>query len=248
MSDLAMLAGKAVFGVAGLAAGWQLARQARRDGGFPVHRWASTVIFVGGIGLVGFALAPLVAVRSAALAGALMVAFDAFERAALFGLGVFVWRVFGQGRTSRSLVLGAIGAALLLDWIQVLAAQRWPEPAPGTASTVVSQLAFSLPLAWSSVEAGLEYRRARRRLRLGLADRATLARFAMWSGGCGALAAVCVAAAVAAAAPGGAVQAATEWLRAVLYAGIAVLVWLGFFPPSAFRRRLAEPARPAPAA
>jgi hypothetical protein len=238
-----MLLGKAVFAAGGAVAGVNLARQARREKGFPVHQWASAIIFVGGIGLIGFGLAPALADSRPQLAGALMVVGDGLERIALLGLALFVWRVFGAGKATRRAVLVAIAGLVLADWIHLLAIQRWPEPIGRPVRDALSQLVFALPIAWSSLEAGLEHAKARRQLRLGLTTRTAVARFALWTWGCAALASVCVLAAVAAISPpGGAVAAATEYLRAVLYAGIAGVIWLGFHPPAFFRRRLARPA------
>jgi hypothetical protein len=239
MAETLLLASKALFAAAGCGAGLRLAQQALRSSqGLPLHAWASAMIFVGGIGLLGFGLGPELAGHSPALARFVMLAADALERLAMLMLAVFVWSLFGGGTLSRAILLAAALVAMTASWTYVLLFQRWPEPMLDPAVQAASQLAFAAPFVWATAESWLERRRARRQLALGLGDAATCNRLLLWALGCGGFASSCFAAAFAAYLPEGAGLEALTALRAALYAAISVVVSLAFFPPAAYLRRV----------
>ena len=236
MAETLLLASKALFAAAGCGAGLRLAQQARRSQSLPLHAWASAMIFVGGIGLLGFGLGPELASHSPALARWVMLASDALERLAMLVLAVFVWSLFGGGTAFRAILLAAALVAMTASWTYVLLFQRWPEPMLDPAVQAASQLAFAAPFVWATAESWLERRRARRQLDLGLGDAATCNRLLLWALGCGGFASSCFAAALAAYLPEGAGLEALTALRAALYAAISVIVSLAFLPPAAYRR------------
>lgn len=239
MAETWLLAAKLVFAVAGCGAGIRLARLARRPSGVPVHTWASTTIFVGGVGLLGFGLGPSLAEHSLALARWVMLISDAVERVAMLMLAVFVWRVYGAGAPARAILLSATLVGMTASWTYVLLVQRWPEPLLHPQVQAASQLAFAAPFLWATLEAWLERRRSRRQLALGLGDPAACHRSLLWALGCGGFGVSCLAAACAAFLPGGTLDEVLTGLRAALYTAVSVVVALAFFPPSGYTRWVA---------
>lgn len=239
MAGTILLASKALFAAAGCGAGIVLAGTAWRERGLPVHAWASAAIFVGGLGLIGFGAAPALEARSASLAGGLMVASDGLQRAALAALALFLWRVFGgRARSPRTGVLALVLGALAVDGLVLLRVQEWPRPLPA-ALAAGSQLVFATPFVWATVETGLAWRAARRRLALGLAEPAVVNRFGLFAVGCGCFVGINLATAgskLPAAAP---LALGLDLGRALLYAATALFVVLAFYPPAAYRRRVA---------
>jgi hypothetical protein len=242
MLELMMLAAKVLFAAVGCGAGVQLARIARREGGLPLHAWASALVFAGGFGLLGFAAGPAFAETSRGFARALMLASDAVSRLVVLGLSVFVWRVFGGGRGLRSGLLAALLAAQGVNWIHAFWLQRWPEPTPPLLR-FENQIVLALPFAWSAVEARLAHARSRKQLALGLTDAGTTNRLLIWSLASASFACIGLAAAAGAVTPAGSPFAAPLLgLQALLFAMTAGMVVLGFFPPQAYTRWLSDSA------
>jgi len=249
MFETTLLISKAAFAAVGCTTAIRLARMSRREGGDRVHGWVSTMIFLGGIGLLGFAVGPALAAHSERLAWIVMFASDLLERAALIILALFIWHAFRRGQTIGAAVLSGAMAILLLDWIQILALQRWPLTGPSAASEAASQIAFAVPFAWATSELLLEYLRSRRKLRLDLTDAQSSHRFLLWTLGCGCFAAVCVVTALAITfSEIRAVSTALTLLCAMLYLAIAAVLILGFFPPRSYQRWVDEAGRLASAA
>jgi hypothetical protein len=237
VADTWLLASKALFAAAGCCAALRLAQLARRPSGLTVHAWASTTIFVGGIGLLGFGLGPSLAELSPELARWVMLVSDAVERIAMLMLAIFVWRVFGAGTVARAMLLSAALVGMTASWTWVLLVQRWPEPMLDATVQATSQLAFAAPFLWATFESWLERRRSRRQLALGLGDAAASHRSLLWMLGCAGFAASCFAAAGAALLPDGApLEEVLTALRAALYSAVSVVVALAFFPPRGYAR------------
>ena len=235
MSGTVLLAGKLLFGIVALCAGIRLARITREEGTLTVHSWASAMIFIGGFGLAGFALGPRLAEFSKATALCIMLGSDALERLALIALAVFIWRTFGIQSFPRALVLGASVTVVIGDWLYTLFTQRWPDSVLPWRASVASQIVFSVPFIWSTVEPALEHLRSRRRLALGLVDPVITNRLLLWTMGCACFSIICFLGT-------GATAAAAETLlystlrvvQGILYALVAVLVILSLFPPTMY--------------
>jgi hypothetical protein len=243
MSETLLLVSKGAFAAAGCCAGVRLAQLARRNAGDGLQGRVSAMILVGGAGLLGFGLGPVLAQYSPALARVLMLLADGLERVALLLLAWFVWRVFGRGHALRRGVLAVVVSILALDWVQMLSAQQWPETRLPVFVDAASQLAFSTPLLWSTVEAWLEYRRSRRQLEHGLTNASVTNRFFLWTSATGCLALVCLTTALAKVVAGAPFWAtALEYALALLYWIVAGIVLLGFFPPRFYRRWLDDSA------
>jgi hypothetical protein len=240
--EIAMLASKALFAAAGCCAGVRLAQIARREGGLPLHAWASALVFAGGFGLLGFGLGPVVAEGSPAAARALMLASDALSRLVILGLTLFIWRVFGGGTGPRSGLLAALVALQAVNWVHAFGLQRWPEPTPPLLR-FENQIVLALPFVWSAVESRLAHARSRKQLALGLTDALTANRLLIWCLACACFACIGFAAAAGAVTPADSPLAAPlTLLQAALFAATAAMVTLAFFPPRAYVRRLAAAA------
>jgi hypothetical protein len=199
------------------------------------------MIFIGGLGLIGYGVGPSLADASEALARAVMIVSDLLERAALVLLGLFVWRVFGQGRPWRILGLLATESLLVLSGIATLSVQHWPRTPTPPLVEAFGQLAFASPFIWSTVEARFELHRSRRQLALGLCDPMVTNRFLLWALGCGGFSLVTVFSAVhALVPPDGAAAAFLDLLRAGLYVAVAGVVMLGLHPPAIYVRFVAS--------
>jgi hypothetical protein len=106
-----------------------------------------------------------------------------------------------------------------------------------------SQLAFSTPLLWSTVEAWLEYRRSRRQLEHGLTNASVTNRFFLWTSATDCLALVCLTTALAKVVAGAPIWAtALEYALALLYWIAAGIILLDFFPPRFYRRWIGDSA------
>jgi hypothetical protein len=244
MPDTFLLVSKAVFALAGLGAGVRLAQIARRDGGIPLHAWGSAMVLVGGIGLVGFGLGPLVGESRPDFARWLMLVTDGIGRLVGMALCVFIWRIFGRGHKVRTGLCAAILVALAANWVRAWLAQSWPAPMPAL-QRVENQIVLVLPFLWSALETRFAWDRSRKQLALGLTDAMTAHRFALWSAACAGFVAIGWAAAAAAVSPRpSAIADALTLVQAVLNLGLAAIVCVAFFPPSAYVRWV-ESASPA---
>lgn len=150
--------------------------------------------------------------------------------------GVGVANVFRTGRTWPYLLIGGLSLAMAGLWIVLMGA---------SADTVSMVFWYILLLSgliylWGSVEALVVARQLHRRARLGMADPEVVNRAAQWSL---ASAAVVLMIAIGFAArlvfgrtPPPSISTVTSLLGVVA----AVAIWLGFFPPAAYRARLAR--------
>ncbi|MDJ0785924.1 MAG: hypothetical protein QNK05_03910 [Myxococcota bacterium] len=243
MLDSLVLASRALFALAGFGAGIHLARTAIQEGGLPTHAWGSAIIFVGGLGLVGYAAAPLLQTTSPALAIAGLALSDGLERVALIGLGAFLWKVFGPASKARRLAAGTVAVVIVLDWIAVLRFQAWPETALPMPLAATTHLAFGVPLLWSTLESAMQMRRSRRQLVLGLTKPIVTHRFWLWTLGSAGLFLICLVTAIEQAIDSAAGRPLLAVVRIVLHAGTAAVVALAFFPPQAYLRFVERGAR-----
>jgi hypothetical protein len=244
MPESLLLVAKAFFAAAGCGAGVRLAQIARREGGIPLHAWASAMVLVGGIGLLGFGLGPLLGQRSPELARDVMLVTDGLGRLVVMALCVFLWRVFGGGRGARTALLAGLLALLTANWVRAWLAQSWPEPMP-VGQRFENQIVLALPFVWSALEARLSFSRSRRQLALGLTDAATTHRFLLWSLACAGFAGAGFASAAASVSPRESTTfAALTLVQAAFHLATAAIVAIAFFPPDAYTRWVSgAPAR-----
>jgi hypothetical protein len=236
MPETLLLLAKGLFAAVGCGAGVRLAQIARREGGIPIHAWASAMVLAGGIGLLGFALGPALGTTAPRAARAWMIATDGIGRLVIFALCIFLWRVFGGGAGIRTAVLAGLVALLAANWVRALLTQSWPAPMP-TGQRFENQIVLALPFVWSAVETRIAWDRSRKQLALGLTDAGTTHRFLLWSLACAGFALAGFSSAAASVAPQGSTAlAACTLLQAAFHAATAGLVVLGFFPPAGYAR------------
>ena len=239
-----LVGGKLAFGAAGIAAGSQMLRLARQNGGFGPHAVAALAIAAGSLGLVLFPLAQ--ALPGTALPEVSCGAGEILLRVAFALLAVFVWRVFRPASRTAALAVAAYGLLLLGTFTWDLRVQPSLAAYDATLpSAWAAQFSFAVVFAWSCAEAALEWQCARRRMALGLCDRMVVHRFGLWVIATGALTGVsllgnAVGFAQSHRLPG--LEGGLLFARGLLYLPAVVAVWLGVFQPSWYRRALGRPA------
>ena len=247
LSDWVLWLGKLFFAVGGLAAGVGVLRATPPGGRAGSHALGVGAIFIGGIGV---GLFPVAARLPDSLGGySIWLTAEALMRTGVALLGFFLWRVFRPG--SGAALAGAVGCVALLfgtlAWDQAVQ-PRWWQYDYALASACAAQFAFSVPFAWSAVETALEWRRSRRRVALGLADRRVSHRFLLWCVATSAFAGICLLAIfVGWLGAHGQVEvaAAARLVRGLLYFVIVGSLWLGLSPPAFYRRRFFSSPPPA---
>lgn len=226
------LLGKVAFAAIGVAVGWQLAAEARRGEGMGLHTAALAAIGVGGLGLFAMPLANALDSEALSLGGEVAV------RAAMLLLCLFIAGTFRPGPLGFA-AAGLCAALLIASLLWDVGGQsslvrydytRW--------SSHGNQAAVAIPFVWSAAESAAAWRRARRRLRIGLEEPVVVERLLLWSltsvcfvGIC--LLAICAGAASASGASAGAEFA--QGLRGLLYLAITALVWRARFARRARR-------------
>lgn len=246
VSEVVLLTGKVAFAAMGALAGVSLVRTARRTGGFPPEAWAGVMVFVGGAGLILYALGAVLVTGSPSLAQPMLIIGDLAERSALGLLYLFIWKVFRHEQPWAGAVVAGGIAVLAASFAFELASGNLTRPDTTSFAYQVSQIAFSLPFLWSSAETHSHYRRIRRQIALGITEPMIGNRFLIWSLATAAFAGICfaaVAASIAQASGHETIQAVFSTTRGVLYYAIAVLVAIGFHPPAAYRRYVEQRAQ-----
>lgn len=241
MGAIAFVIGKIAFAAIGVAVGWQLAAEVRRGESPGPHRVALAALSVGGLGLVAMPLADALGSEALSLGGEVAV------RIALLLLCLFIARTFRPGALGLA---GAAACGLLL--LATLAWDVAAQPALtrydyARPSSHASQLSAAIPFAWSALESGVLWRRARRRLRIGLGEPVLAERFLLWS-----LATACFVAISLLAIAAGEAEAAglaeradrIHGVRGLLYLTISGLVWRARFRGPEQRQETSD-ARPA---
>lgn len=161
-------------------------------------------------------------------------------------LWVAVWRIF---RPEAGWALALVTAALLLlaiTFARDALVDRRPIPSPELAWYWVGLSVRIGALPWAAIEALLYHAMLRRRLLLGLADRAAALHMLLWGLGASAAFAMSVNGVAMRLVPGWAAHPAGVWVSSLLGLVAATLIWSTYFPPRALRARLARAGAPAP--
>lgn len=229
MGAVIFLIGRVAFAAIGVAVGWQLVAEARRGDGIGLHTVALAAIGVGGLGLLAMPLADTLASEALSLTGEIAV------RAAMLLLCFFIAATFRPG--PAGVAGAAICSALLIATLvwDVHAQPSLVHYDYGRPSSHANQLAAAIPFAWSAVESAALWRRARRRIRVGLGDPVLAERFLLWSAITTCFVAICGLAIVSGLAhAAGATRGAgvAQGLRGVVYLAITGLVWRARFAGS----------------
>jgi hypothetical protein len=231
LADGILILGKLCFAAIGAAVGVRLAREARGRGEMGLHAVALAAICVGGIGLaaipIGQSLGATPAGTGIALAG------EWAMRAGMVLFCVFVWRTFRP----RGLLGGAAAggcAALLIGALvfDLLSQPSWADYDYGLLSAQLNQLSMAAPFAWSCLESGVLWTRARRRLALGLADREVVRRYLLWFLAMLCFAVICILAMAAGEARNAGhdgLADAAHATRGILFLAVTAVTWVGVF-------------------
>jgi hypothetical protein len=242
-----LMIGKLVFAAVGLLAGVSLARTARRAGGFPPEAWASAMVFIGGGGLVAFAVGDAMGAQTSALVRAVIIGGDVLERLALALLYAFVWFVFRPDDEWAKVAAAAGICVLALSLAYELATGNLPYHDSASSAYQATQLAMALPFLWSAVETRLYHLRSRRQVALGLSEPMVCNRFLIWCAATAGFAGICLIAVAASLARAGGQEGLEGMLVAVrgaLFLLVSGTVAIGFHPPAVYRR-LVESRAPA---
>ncbi|HEY8494582.1 MAG TPA: hypothetical protein VIN04_11860 [Myxococcota bacterium] len=233
---LLALVGQVAFIGASLALGVKLIALWRRTRQLPELCVGLSFLLSGGLGYLAWFLLGVAMLHEASpqLRHALAASGLACSGLGAIANGIGNARIFRPGRVWPLVFVGMLGAGMAVGFgIYVRAAS-------GHASFWIGPL-LSLPIfVWGATEALTLWSVLRRRARLGLADPLVVNRTGQW--GVASLAvALMVAITVASRLLHGVYPPA--WVSAAgsgLCLVAALAIWLGFFPPRAFRERLAR--------
>lgn len=180
-------------------------------------------------------------------AGALLISIAA----AL--LGLFTWRVFRPDAPWARRGFVALGALVLASLVASLTTPedfRSHVRTPRSAASLVWLLARGVFFVWACREALHYWNAMRRRLALGLADPVVVNRFLLfgvWTAGMVGLWLNAVAARLLFHLTGGNASEPTLYLTGSVCGLVQIVsIWLAFFPPRAYLRRVARSAAPSP--
>lgn len=234
MASVILILGKLCFAAIGVAVGARLAREGWSRGEMGLHGVALAAICVGGIGLaaipIGQSLGDTPTGTGVALTG------EWSMRAGMVLFCVFIWRTFRPEGLLGGCAAGGCAALLIGALVFDLRSQpSWAHYDYGLLSAQLNQLSVALPFAWSCLESGVLWGRARRRLALGLADPAVVRRYLFWWSAMLCFVLICLLAMAAGeahdAGRNGLADAA-QGARGILYLGVTALAWLGVFSSS----------------
>lgn len=189
-------------------------------------------LLAAGIGGSASVVGAQLRLSGSTLVGPLMVIGNLGIHAGVICLVVFVGSVFRPGLHGKIAVIGTGGALAVLGLIVA----SDPLAAGGVWNLSSAMLRIAV-YTWAAAEAGLAWSTARKRMRLGFSDPATVDRFLLWSVGTGAIALLWLHTAYRIVLGQVAASNASYLIIAALGMVCAVSLWLAFFPPAAFQRR-----------
>ena len=233
---LLALVGQVAFIGASLALGVKLIALWRRTRQLPELCVGLSFLLSGGLGYLAWFLLAVATLKEASPSLRHAIAASGLACSCLGAIanGIGNARIFRPGRVWPLVFVGVLGAGMAAGFgIYVRAAS-------GHASFWIGPV-LSLPIfVWGASEALVLWNVLRRRARLGLADPLVTNRTGQW--GVASLAAALMIAITVASRLLHGVHPAT-WVPALgsgLCLVAALAIWLGFFPPRAFRERLAR--------
>jgi hypothetical protein len=239
--------GFGAFFVSSLAIGLRLLWLARRNRGLP-----ELLIGLGilGIGPAGFALMVFAMLAGPERAGLVFAALATAQLAIAVGTVsayVFNWKVFRPGSGwARAAVLAA-AALFAITFAGRLATGAYTLPVRLDGWQHLSSANVIACLLWGSFESLRYHGLMRRRVRLGLADPVVANRFLLWGLGIGAAGVGSLVGNLAMLATGSAMAELDGVTLSNSLFGLAsaVLMWIAFLPPSAYRSWIEGRARSA---
>jgi hypothetical protein len=239
--------GFGVFFLASLAIGVRLVALAARTRRLPELLIGLGILGIGPLAMGSMLLAAaLVGSAPGAARGITAFAFVAIALGATAAC-VFNWKVFRPEQPSTRIWVYLTGALFAAALAGEAALTGFADPLrPGPGGLFVSTLTAA-NLLWGAGESLLYWRLMRRRLRLGLADPLVTNRFLLWGVGIGAAGVGSVISLAAQLATGAAMSELPGILLSNSLHGLtaAVLMWIAFLPPAAWKRFVLESHRAA---
>ena len=234
------IVGVLAFVTASFAVGLRLSWTGLRRGGIPESTIGLSFLLAGGIGTL-----LMLASNGAGAAQALLRAASlGFINLGIAVLGVFNWRAFRPDRTG-ALLFAAFVSLLALSFSADLVRRAFLDQLPRPPLWIAADAAGHIGMyGWGTVETLRQYALARRRLRLGIGDALVADRFLLF--GIGTLSVIGIWVHTYTRELLGATSAEGEYLVVSLLGGLcAAAIWLAFFPPRAYLRRVAARVQPA---
>jgi hypothetical protein len=237
MMTLAAACGLA-FAAVGLVVGIRLIALARRTRGLPEILLA-VALLCGGLGVGFLRVTALYAPLSEVLVSAAALGVHLCRGLATGAVVIMVWRVFAPGRVWASTLSGILLLGIALALVGEVREMR----PPATTSHPLYWLWNGLMMAsfgWGSWEPLRYHAMLRRRMRLGLADPVVANRILLWgiASGCIAIQTPVVLANMVL----GGEDRIAPWALAVLSVLsclASATIWLAFFPPTPYLKRIA---------
>ncbi len=238
------LLGVVAFSLACAVVGVRLLRVAARTRQAPELSMGAALVSSGAIGFPLLIASQVLSLRSGpSLAAHLLSAFGAaFTFLGYIGLLIGTWRIYRPAAQWPRAVL-AVATLIVVGSCATLFATR--DATPGGVREIALWTGVAVGIstfAWSAAESFALYGRMQRRARIGLVEPAVVNRVLLW--GIGSLAAFAMSAQglLMRVLSGPVVDDGQRLVSSALGLIAAVAMWLAFFPPAAYRRRLAQRA------
>jgi hypothetical protein len=235
--------GGGAFVLVSLLVGTRLILLARRTGEFPEFAIGGALVLMGGIGYPATAIARGAEGLDPAVRGAIAGFAMTCQAVGITGLAAFTWRVFRADQAAAKLAVGVLGAlaagTVLADWLGsgfASAVHNTGLPMRGNEA-----LAGTV-LGWCTIESLAYFSKLQRRVALGLASPVVADRMRLWGIASGVAMLLNIISQVAA---WNGVDIATSAFGSAVIGILGPIaagaMWLAFFPPPWYLRRL-EPS------
>ena len=240
MRMLAAVCGLA-FAIVGMVVGIRLIALARRTRGLP-ELLIAVALLCGGLGVGFLRVMALHAPLSEGLVSAAALGVHVCRGLATGAIVVMVWRVFAPERAWASALAGTVLLCLALALVGEFREMRPPATTSHPLYWLWNAL-LTISFGWGSWASLRYYAGLRRRMRLGLADPVVANRIFLWgfASGCIAIQSPVVLASMVLSGE----DRIAPWAL-VIFSALSCLasatVWLAFFPPRSYLKRIAARA------
>jgi hypothetical protein len=235
---LLQLLGQAAFVAASLVLGTKLVRLWQRTRELPELCVGLSFLLGGGLAYIAWSVLAVAAASGAdprKVAPLLLVGLLATCAGAVAN-GVAIARIYRPGARWTTPLLAALGLVMLGATVGTVVI-----PPPRSSAAFWTGLVATLPIwTWAAGESFALASTLNRRAKLGLADPLVVSRILFWGASAVIVVAMTSLAFVARLVAGPVQPPAVGVVNALLGMGSALVIWLGFFPPRAFRERLAR--------
>jgi hypothetical protein len=237
--------GFVALGAVALVVGFRMLSLTRRTREFPEAAIGIHILVL----MLGYS-AEFVGIETAGDLGMIAVVLRGFGNlcyaVAILVYLLFTWRVFRPDSRIAAGVVIASSLALVIGWSGEVITSQFDFGAERFEAPWfwIAYVPRVLCMGWATLEAAIEYRRARRRMRLGLSDPLVSNRFLLW--GLAALSEcliyVLILAAIVRGTPADFLTGTTALFVSALGMSAAITILLAFLPPPAYRRWIVKRA------